>query len=72
MSKVDVKVVSELGHHQVVVVAVAQAEHVAGHAVGGRGDDEVARPLGHLRVFGFLALVVAHCFVRLAYINDEQ
>ncbi len=41
VSKVDVEEVSALGDHQVVVVSVAQPQHIRRHAVGSCGDHEV-------------------------------
>jgi hypothetical protein len=41
MSKVNVEEVPVRGDHQVVVVSVAQTQHVRRDAVSGRGDHKV-------------------------------
>jgi hypothetical protein len=47
VAEVDVEEVCLHGHHEVVVVAVAEAQHVARHAVRRRRYQEVVRPSLH-------------------------
>ena len=65
VSEINVKVVAKLGHHEVIIVSIAQAKHVAGHAVRGCRDDEVASPLSHFCFLDFLVFIIAHSFVCL-------
>ena len=65
VSKVNVKVVAKLGHHEIVIVSVSQAQHIAGYAVRSSRDDEVTRSLGNFGFFDRLVLIVAHGLVRL-------
>ena len=57
MSKIDVKKVSILGHHEVVIVSIPQPEDIAGDAIGGRGDEKILRSSLHFCLSHGLDLV---------------
>ena len=65
VSEVDVEEVSVFGHHDVIAVPVAQAQHIGGHTAARTGSHVVVHRLGVLLFAAIVLLDVLGYYVHL-------